>query len=81
MANVSPERAGASAKPPLGYRIVEFIGLVLLIYGLASSAWLTALVGALTILATYALYRGNHDVAHSTNSPAASMADDTSGGD
>ena len=42
------------------YRLVEAIGIAILLYGLASSEWLIALAGAALIVLTYTLYRRRH---------------------
>jgi hypothetical protein len=47
------------------YRLIEAVGLVALLYGLASSKWLTALTGAALIALTYTLYRRRHGQAPS----------------
>ena len=53
-----------------GIRALEYLGLVTLIYGMASSRWLVAASGAIAIMASYAIYRRWFDV-HD-----ASVADD-----
>ncbi len=42
------------------YRLVELVGLLMLLYGLASSEWLIAMAGALVIVMTYQVYRRRH---------------------
>lgn len=77
-------KPGQSGKPVRGlwrYKLIEAIGLVLLLYGLASSAWMVALAGGATILAIYALFRRRHGVVPSDPQGSAGMADDGGGGD
>jgi hypothetical protein len=42
------------------YRLIEAVGLVAVLYGLASSEWLIAIGGAVVIFVTYSLYRRRH---------------------
>lgn len=50
-------QAGNRTRAPWPYRLAEFLGLMLLLYGLASSAWLIAACGAALIVICYAVYR------------------------
>ena len=45
-------------KPPVWLRAMEAVGLVALIFGLASSRWWLAGLGFATVLLSYRLYRG-----------------------
>jgi hypothetical protein len=42
------------------YRLVEALGLMAVLYGLASDAWWIAILGAVTIAVIYAVFRKRH---------------------
>jgi hypothetical protein len=42
------------------YRVVEMLGLLVLLYGLASREWLIAAAGAVVMCLTYTVYRRRH---------------------
>jgi hypothetical protein len=53
-----------------GIRVTEALGLLTLIYGLASSQWLVAIAGAGVLIAAYRIYRSRfpHTAAHDQGS-------------
>ncbi len=61
------------------YRVVEALGLVLLLFGLAASAWAIALAGAAVILGSYSLYRHRHGAASGSDPGSAGMGDEGGG--
>ena len=61
------------------YRVLEALGLVLLLFGLAASAWGTALAGAAVILVSYGLYRRRHGATSGPDPGSAGMGDEGGG--
>jgi hypothetical protein len=73
-----------SAKSPRAarpYRVAETLGLIALLYGLAASAWWIAIAGAVTIVASLAIYRRRHGDQSTRDPESASMSDDGGGGE
>lgn len=73
--------AGKPVRGVWRYKAVEAVGLVALLYGLASSLWWVALAGAGVILVTYSVFRRHYGRMPSAQAGSAGMADDGGGGD
>lgn len=61
-----------------GIRVIEALGLLAVFYGLASSQWLTAVVGAGVIMVSYQFYRTRFTVISNDDDGSMGMSD---GGD
>jgi hypothetical protein len=72
---------GQSPRAARPYRVAEALGLIAVLYGLAASAWWIAIAGAVTIVATLAIYRRRYGDQSTSDPGSASMSDDGGGGD